>query len=60
MRRKIEERNIRSLGKVAGGSSYAITLPIELIRELGWESKQKLVVEKYGKGIIIRDWEPKK
>ena len=60
MSRKFEERSIRSLGKVAGGSSYAITLPIELIRELGWKSKQKLVVEKYGKGIIIRDWEPKK
>ena len=59
MRRKIEERNIRSLGKVAGGSSYAITLPIEIIRELGWRKGQKLVVKKHGEGIIIKDWKPK-
>ena len=59
-RRKIEDRNIRSLTKLAGGSSYAVTIPIEIIRELGWQSKQKLEVKKYGNGVIIRDWEPGK
>jgi len=59
-RRKIEDRNIRSLTKLAGGSSYAVTIPIEIIRELGWQSKQKLEVKKYGNGVIIRDWEPEK
>ena len=59
-RRKIEDHNIRSLTKLAGGSSYAVTLPIDIIRELGWKSKQKLVVKKYGNGIIIQDWEEEK
>ena len=56
-RRKIEDHNIRSLTKQAGGSSYAVTLPIDIVRELGWKSKQKLVVKRYGDGIIIKDWE---
>lgn len=57
-RRKIEDHNIRSLTKLAGGSSYAVTIPIEIVRELGWKSKQKLEVKKYGNGIIIKDWQP--
>jgi len=56
-RKKIEERNIRKLVKVGGGKTYSITLPIDLVRELEWKSGQKLTVKKYGKGIIIRDWE---
>ncbi len=34
-RRKIQNRNIRSLTKISGGYSYGITLPIEVIREFG-------------------------
>ncbi|MEX2369748.1 MAG: AbrB/MazE/SpoVT family DNA-binding domain-containing protein [Bacteroidales bacterium] len=55
-RRKIDKRNIRSLTKVAGGSSYGITIPMEYIRKLGWRSKQKLEVKLYQDRIIIRDW----
>ncbi len=55
-RRKFEDEHIRSLTKGAGGSSYSVILPIHLVRELGWQSKQKLEVKKYGDGIIIRDW----
>lgn len=33
--RKIEKRNVRSLTKIAG-KSFGITLPIELVRMLGW------------------------
>ena len=58
-RRKIEDRNIRNLQKTAGGSTYIVSLPIEVIRELGWKAKQKLVVKKYGDGILIKDWKPK-
>ena len=59
-RRKIEDHHIRSLTKQAGGSSYAVTLPIEMVRELGWRSKQKLQVKRYGEGILIKDWEEEK
>jgi len=55
-RRKINERNIRSLTKVSGGTSYGITIPMEYIRKLGWRSKQKLDVKLYQDRIIIRDW----
>ena len=41
--RKTEERNIRSLTKVAG-KSYGITFPISWIRKLGWRARQKLTV----------------
>ena len=58
-RRKIEDRNIRNLQKTAGGSTYIVSLPIEVIRELAWKAKQKLVVKKYGDGILIKDWKPK-
>lgn len=53
--RKIENQNIRKLYKHA--TSYAITLPIALIRELDWQKKQKVVVEKKGNTLIIKDWE---
>jgi antitoxin component of MazEF toxin-antitoxin module len=57
-RRKDEESHIRSLTKIAGGSSYAITIPIEYIRKLKWKGKQKLEVKLYQERIIIRDWKP--
>ncbi len=55
MRSKLEDRNIRKLYKHS--ASYALTLPKEIIRELGWKETQKLVVKKRGKGILISDWE---
>ncbi len=58
--RKISERHIRSLNKTAGGRSYIITLPIDEIERLGWRSKQKLVVKRYGDGLIVRDWKGSK
>ena len=56
-RRKLEERNIRKLSKK--GPSYFITLPIEGIRELGWQKGQKLVadVDVKRNKIVIKDWE---
>ena len=55
-RRKFEEDHIRSLTKGSGGASYSVILPAHLVRELGWKSKQKLEVKKYGDGIMIKDW----
>ncbi len=46
----------RKLSKVASGSSYSLTLPIEFIRELGWKEKQKLTVTLDGEQLIIKDW----
>lgn len=57
-RRKIEDSNIRSLTRVSGGSSYSVTIPIDIIRKLKWKAKQKLEVRLYQDRIIIRDWKP--
>lgn len=50
-----EERNIRKLTKI-GGKSIGLTLPIELVRELGWREKQKVVVTRVRGGVMIKDW----
>jgi len=58
-RRKLEERNIRKITKMAGGASFGITLPIEMVRELGWRERQRVVVSMHGKTLSIKDYEPK-
>ncbi len=55
-RRKIDSENIRKINSV-GGASYSITLPIQYMRELKWKAKQKVVVRKRGRKLIIEDWE---
>ena len=57
-RRKLEERNVRSLFKLAGGKSYAITLPIEVVRSWGWQDRQKLklTIDEKKKRIVVEDW----
>ena len=55
-RRKLEDRNIRKLTRTGRAASISVTLPIELVRELNWRDKQKVVVTKRGKKLIIEDW----
>jgi hypothetical protein len=57
--RKREDDNIRKLTKV-GRQSIAVTLPIEMIRELGWREKQRVVVKRIKGGLQIRDYRSKK
>lgn len=54
MRRNTYEKNIRKISK--SGNSFALTLPIDVVRDLGWKEKQKVVATKKGKGILITDW----
>ncbi len=60
MAKKNSQKNVRvrHLTKIAGGSSYAVVIPIEFIRQMGWKDHQKLVIRKYGSKIVISDWEP--
>lgn len=53
--RKQEDKNIRKLTKV-GRKSIAVTLPIEIVRELGWRDKQKVIVKRVRGGVEIKDW----
>ena len=55
MTRKIlSEENVRNIQK--SRRSYYVTLPIQIVRDFGWKERQKVVVEKRGKEIIIKDW----
>ena len=54
MRRKLEEKNTRKIFKT--GNSYAVTIPMEVMNELNWREKQKVIVKKRGKGVLIVDW----
>ena len=49
------EKDIRKL-TITGKTTYYVTLPQEMIRELGWRKGEKKVVKRQGKKIIIEDW----
>ena len=52
------EQAVRKLTR-SNSHSYYVLLPPGLIRDLKWREKQKLVVSKKGKNIVIRDWKAK-
>jgi len=55
--RKSKERNIRKLTRMGGGGkSLGLTLPIEIVQDLNLRERQKVVVKKVGKRIVIEDW----
>lgn len=54
-RREMHERNIRKVSKSGNGSFY-ITIPIEFARALRWRERQKVLVEKKGSVLTIKDW----
>ncbi len=52
-----KNQNVRKLQRTGrAGESYIVTLPKELIQELGWQKKQKVIIKKKGKTLIILDW----
>lgn len=53
--RKLVDKNIRKITRV-GKTSLAVTIPIEMYKELGWKEKQKVIVKRVSGGIIIKDW----
>ena len=48
-------KSIRKIYKKSG--SYALTIPIEIIKQLDIKEGQKVVVKVKGKSIVIVDWE---
>lgn len=53
--RKLEDKNIRKITRV-GRSSLCVTLPIEMVKDLGWKEKQKVKLSRVRGGILIKDW----
>ena len=56
--RVVKDKIIRKITKT-GDYTYYITIPREFISELAWRKKQKVVVQKIDKKIVIEDWEKK-
>lgn len=55
-RRKIGDEKIRSIKKSNG--SYTVSIPIDLMRELGWHERQRVVITRSGKGkLTISDYQ---
>ena len=52
---KLKDKNTRKITRV-GKTSLAVTLPIEMVKTLGWREKQKVTMKKVRGGILIRDW----
>jgi len=53
--RKLSEQNTRKLTRV-GGTSLSVTIPVDIVRKLGWKERQKVIVKKAGPGISVKDW----
>lgn len=53
-RRKAGQENIRSIQK--SHDTYTISIPIEVMRELGWQERQRVVVTKSGAKLVITDY----
>lgn len=52
---KEEIRKLQVTGE--DGESYMMTLPKKLVKELGWSENQNLTVHRYGKKLIVEDWQ---
>lgn len=52
---KLKDKNVRKITRV-GKTSLAVTLPIEIVRELNWRERQRVVVKRTRGGVIIKDF----
>jgi len=55
-RRKLKNKSIRKIFKKGG--SRCLSIPKEILDQLGWRDNQKVIVKKRGKGISVVDWQP--
>jgi phosphate uptake regulator len=53
----MQMKKMRKLNQTSR-SSYSVLIPPDWIRDLGWRKKQKLVLHKRGKELLIKDWKP--
>jgi len=55
----VEDRNIRKLTRTGfEGRSMSVTIPKEVVGELGWKDRQKVIVNRKGVEIIIKELVP--
>ncbi len=49
------KKYIRKVTRV-GKRSLSVVIPAEIVKELKIREKQKLIIKKFGKKIVIEDW----
>ncbi len=54
-RRTLALKHIRALTRL-GTTSTAVTIPIDIMRNLKWRKGQKVTVRQSGNKLIIEDW----
>jgi hypothetical protein len=52
---KPKDKNTRKITRI-GKTSLAVTIPIEIIREMKWKERQKVTVKRVCGGVLIKDW----
>ena len=52
---KEQNKNIRKLTRVGRGS-ISVTIPVEMVKQLKWKERQKVVLSLKNKKITIQDW----
>jgi len=51
----MEKQEIRKLTQTAG-TTYYVTLPQWMVKQLNWRKGQKKIVKLEGKKLVIEDW----
>ena len=56
-RQSIENKSMRKLGRTGNvkSPSFYVTIPVDLIRSLGWKEGQQVVVKRSRSKIVIED-----
>lgn len=54
--KRIGQEQQRTIVQNSTGA-YSVTLPVGLVRELGWRKGQKVVIKRHGKKLAVEDWQ---
>lgn len=57
--KKLNDKNVRRLTH-RGRKSIGLTLPLDMVKDLGWREKQRVVVKRVKGGMLIKDYYSKK
>ncbi len=52
---KLKDKNTRKITRI-GKTSLAVTIPIEIVHELGWREKQRVKIKRIKGGFEVRDY----
>ena len=56
---KLKDKNTRKITRI-GKTSLAVTIPVEMAKDLDWREKQRVVIKRIKGGLVIRDFRNKK